>query len=396
MASVKILLKKIDTSKDGKLPIIIQILHERRKKIISLKHNIHPDFWDDDKGLPVSKYTNAPRLSKLIRNKINDAEQIILDFENDGKPFTVDDIAYKLTEGEKSDMFFLFTEKEILRLIRLGKTGNSKVYQHMLNAFKEFRDQKDVPLKNIDLKMLHEFQDYLIEKGNRINSISVHMRTLRAIYNKAIKLGAVKEDYYPFKKFSIKNEKTAKRALRKEDIDKIRSLDLGKDYELNKARDIFLFSFYNRGMSFIDIANLKVKDIKNGRINYARQKTGQKFSIQVTEQAKEIMEKYNDLANPESFIFPIIKSKENEYLDYRNAMRLINKKLKDIAGMADIELSLTTYVSRHSWATIAKRMGISTAIISEGLGHESEETTQIYLDSFDTDIIDDANAKIIG
>lgn len=395
MASIKILLKKIENPKDGKFPIILQILHERRKKIVSLKHYIEPEFWDDKKGLPVAKYPNASKLSRLIRNKTNEAEQIILDFENEGKPYTVDDIAFKLTEGAKSDMLFLFTEKEISRLVRLGKVGNSKVYQNTLNVFREFRDHKDIPLKNIDPKLLHEFQDYLLEKGNRINSISVHMRTLRAIYNKAIKVGAVKDDYYPFKKFSIKTEKTAKRALRKEDIDKIRSLDLGKDYELNKARDIFLFSFYNRGMSFIDIANLKVKDIVKDRINYSRQKTGQKFSIQVTAQSKEIMKKYNDLTNLESFIFPIILRKGNEYLDYRNAMRLINKKLKKIAEKVEIEIPLTTYVSRHSWATIAKRMGISTAIISEGLGHESEETTQIYLDSFDTDVIDDANAKII-
>jgi len=394
MASVKILLKKIDNPKDGKYPIIIQILHERRKKIISLKHYINPKFWDEEKGLPVSKYPNSTSLSILIRNKLNEAEQIILDFENEGKPFTVEDIANRLLSGSKSEMFFKFTEKEIKRLVRLKKIGNSKVYQNTLNVFKEFRGQRDISLKNINLKVLHEFQDFLIEKGNKVNTISVHMRTLRAIYNKAIKVGAVKEEYYPFKKFSIKNEKTVKRALRKEEIDKIRKLEL-KDPELKKARDLFLFSFYNRGMSFVDIVNLKVKNLKGGRINYTRQKTGQKFSIAISSQAQEIIARYNDCKVSESFVFPIIKRNVNEYLDYRNAMRLINKKLKDIADMAGIEIPLTTYVSRHSWATIAKRMGIATAIISEGLGHESEETTQIYLDSFDTDVIDDANAMII-
>jgi len=394
MASVKILLKKIDNPKDGKYPIIIQILHERRKKIISLKHYINPKFWDEEKGLPVSKYPNSTSLSILIRNKLNEAEQIILDFENEGKPFTVEDIANRLLSGSKSEMFFKFTEKEIKRLVRLKKIGNSKVYQNTLNVFKEFRGQRDISLKNINLKVLHEFQDFLIEKGNKVNTISVHMRTLRAIYNKAIKVGAVKEEYYPFKKFSIKNEKTVKRALRKEEIDKIRKLEL-KDPELKKARDLFLFSFYNRGMSFVDIVNLKVKNLKGGRINYTRQKTGQKFSIAISSQAQEIIARYNDCKVSESFVFPIIKRNVNEYLDYRNAMRLINKKLKDIADMAGIEIPLTTYVSRHSWATIAKRMGIATAIISEGFGHESEETTQIYLDSFDTDVIDDANAMII-
>lgn len=396
MASVKILLNKHKKTKDGKHPIIIQLIHDRRKKIISLKHYAKPDQWDDEKGLPKSKHPNAKSLSVLIRDKINIVEKIILDFENDKRPFTADEIAAILLAGAKSEMFFSFTEQIIKKQERIGKQGNAKVYQNTLNVFKDFRNERDIPLKNIDLNMLNDFQDYLIEKGNKVNTISVHLRTLRALYNKGIKAGAVKEEYYPFKKFRIKSEKTKKRALRKEDIDRIKSVDLGNDYEMIKARDIFLFSFYNRGMSFIDIAYLKVKDIKNGRINYARQKTGQKFSIKLTPQAEGIISKYNNLKEPDSYVFPIIKRKGEEYLDYKNAMRLMNKKLKKIAEKIGIDIPLTTYVSRHSWATIAKRMGISTAIISEGLGHESEDTTQIYLDSFDNDVIDDANAMVIG
>jgi len=396
MASVRIFLNKNKKSSDGKHPIIIQLIHERKKKIISLRHYAKYDEWDEDKGLPKAKHPNAKSLSVLIRDKLNQAEKIILDYENDNKPFTVDDIALRLTSGSKSELFFKFTEQEIKKLYKIGKQGNAKVYQNTLNVFKAFREDRDILLKNIGVKTLIDFQDYLIEKGNKVNTISVHMRTLRAIHNKGIKVGAVKEEYYPFKKFSIKSEKTKKRALRKEDIDRIKGLDLAEDYEMNKARDIFLFSFYNRGMSFIDIVNLRVKDIKNGRINYSRQKTGQKFSIKLTSQAEGIIKKYNDLKDPSSYLFPIIKRKSEEYLDYKNAMRLMNKKLKKIAEKAEIDMSLTTYVSRHSWATIAKRMGISTSVISEGLGHESEHTTQIYLDSFDNDVIDDANAMVIG
>jgi integrase len=144
------------------------------------------------------------------------------------------------------------------------------------------------------------------------------------------------------------------------------------------------------------LAFLKVKNIETGRLNYTRQKTGQQFSIKVTDKSKAIIDKYSNLKEPESYIFPIIYRKGKEYLDYRNAMRLMNKKLKKISDLLKLDVPLTTYVSRHSWATIAKKSGIATAVISEGLGHESEETTQVYLDSFENDVLDDANERIIN
>jgi integrase len=157
-----------------------------------------------------------------------------------------------------------------------------------------------------------------------------------------------------------------------------------------------MFSFYNRGMNFADMAFLKVSNIESGRITYYRQKTGQRFSIKITDKTKAIIDKYNDLNNADSYLFPIIYREGKEYLDYKNAMRLMNKKLKKISEILNLDIPLSTYVSRHSWATIAKRSGISTAVISEGLGHSTEEITQVYLDSFENDVLDDANELIIN
>ena len=176
----------------------------------------------------------------------------------------------------------------------------------------------------------------------------------------------------------------------------VEELDVSKEENLQFWKDLFMFSFYNRGMNFVDMAFLKVKNIENARLNYTRQKTGQQFSIKITEKARVIIDRYNDLKDPESYVFPIIYRKGKEYMDYRNAMRLMNKKLKKISNLLKLDVPLTTYVSRHSWATIAKRSGIATAVISEGLGHESEETTQVYLDSFENNVLDDANDLIIS
>ena len=151
-----------------------------------------------------------------------------------------------------------------------------------------------------------------------------------------------------------------------------------------------------RGMSFIDMAYLRNRDIVNGRLTYARKKTGQKFSIKLTPEAEKIIKKYSYNDKPDGYVFQILDRKGYEYLDYKNALRLTNKKLKILGEMAGCSIPISTYVSRHSWATIAKRAGIPTAVISEGLGHDSEKTTQIYLDSFENKVLDDANELITG
>jgi integrase len=243
--------------------------------------------------------------------------------------------------------------------------------------------------------MLKNFEEYLQRKNLKINAISFHMRTLRAVYNRAIKEGFAKQELYPFKAYTIKREKTTKRAIVKANISELKALDLSNSPDKDQARDYFLFSFYCRGMSFVDMAYLKVSNIIGDRLYYSRNKTNQKFTIRITPQIAEIIQKYNDLKDPDSYIFPMIKNPEGDiYTQYRNAMRLTNKKLNKIGKELGTPIPLTTYVSRHSWATIAKREGIPTAVISEGLGHESERTTQIYLDSFENEVLDNANDLI--
>ena len=396
MATIKIILYKNKTYKDGSHPIIIQVIHDREKKVIWLNHRAKSDQWDEETSLPNRKYPNASRLSILIREKLNEAEKAVLEFENEKKPYTAQDVINKIAKDRPTDTIFTFAEKVIKQLEDSKMIGNSKVYQSMFNVFKAYRKEKDLNFINLDYKKLDEFQNYLISKGDKPNTISVHMRTLRALHNKAIKYGLVKTDHYPFKEFKIKTEETQKRAISKQDVDKIRDLDLTEKQELALARDIFMFSFYMRGMSLIDIALLKVQDIKENRITYTRRKTKQKFSVKLTDRALEIIKQYNKLENQGDFLFPIIYDSSNEYLVYRNSLRLINKKLKTIATIANLEIPLTTYVARHSWATIAKKAGVSTAIISEGLGHDTEETTQIYLDSFENKVLDDANEIVTG
>jgi len=396
MPSVKVLLNKQKGKVDGSYPIVIQIIKDRKKKIVHLGYYIKPGLWDARQNLPTLRHPNSTRLKNIIRTKLYEAERIILDLEDKKRPFTIDDIIVRLTAKEDSEMLFVFAEKVISRLEKTNHISNAQVYRFTLNMIKQFRNFQDISLKHIDVKFLYKLEEFLMVKGCMVNSISLYMRTFRAIYNRAIKESAVSESLYPFRNFTIHSEETRKRAIPMESIEKIMHIDLSVNHGLIYARDLFLFSFYMMGMSLIDIAHLRVEDINGDRMKYSRKKTKQKFSIKIPEKAWVIIKRYNDLSQKDSYIFPILKREGMEYYDYRNTLFLTNKKLKKLCTLAEIPDKISTYTARHSWATIAKRKGVPTAVISEGLGHESEKTTQIYLDSFENETLDNANELIIN
>ena len=396
MASAKIFLFTHKKLNDGSYPIVLQIIKDRKRKLISLGHSATLTEWDVEENQPTKKHPNHRDLVLLIQKKLYQANKIIMELDEADKPYTIEDIIIKLKSGKSSSSVFKYTEEFIKKLEKTGKTGNATIYTTTLNVFKKFRDDKDLTFNQFSYKVIKEFEDSQLEKKIKINTISIYLRTLRAIYNYAIKDKVAQQSIYPFKELRIKSEITAKRALPKEDISKIRELKLDEGSELDKARDYFLFSFNMRGMSFVDMAFLKNCDIVEGRLQYARKKTNQKFSIKITPEAESIIQKHSYSTDPDSFIFQIIDRKGQEYLDYRNALRLTNKKLRLIGEMAKCSIRVSTYVSRHSWATIAKRSGVPTAVISEGLGHDSVKTTQIYLDSFENKVLDDANELVTG
>ncbi len=410
MASVKVILYEHKKLKDGSHPILVQVIKDRKRKTISTGHSALKSQWNKKSELPNSKHPNQSLLTSRIKRIKTDINDIVLTLENKRKPFNVEDIINAFKRKKTDITFQEYCNQLVNSLKESGKTGNSNAYLYCSKSVNSFIGDKEILLDEIDYKFVKNYKEYLQKKEQIVNKgtdkeyikklsdngISFYLRTLRAIINKAIKDDLIDETSYPFKNISIKSQKTRKRAVNKDVIKMVEELDVSKEENLQFWKDLFMFSFYNRGMNFVDMAFLKVKNIENARLNYTRQKTGQQFSIKITEKARVIIDRYNDLKDPESYVFPIIYRKGKEYMDYRNAMRLMNKKLKKISNLLKLDVPLTTYVSRHSWATIAKRSGIATAVISEGLGHESEETTQVYLDSFENDVLDDANELIIN
>ena len=247
-------------------------------------------------------------------------------------------------------------------------------------------------MSEIDLRFIRRYEDFLHNSGVTDNTVSYYLRNLRTLYNQAMTDGYLPQGEYPFIKAQTRPAKTVKRALVRKDLQTLANLELEDTPKLNFARDLYLFSFYAQGMAFVDIVLLKKSDICNGVLAYSRHKSKQLIRIAVTPQMKEVMDKY---ATEGEYVFPIINDKDSsEYKQYRLALARINRYLKKIAAMVEIETSLTTYTARHTWATLARDCGAPVSVISAGLGHTSEETTRIYLKEFDVSQLDKVNSMV--
>jgi site-specific recombinase XerD len=288
---------------------------------------------------------------------------------------------------------FSFWHNVIAQLKQLGKVRTAETYTASLKSFMQFLDNQDIPLDGITSDMMLLYEAYLKARGVRMNTISFYMRIFRAVYNRAVEKGLTIQNN-PFRHVYTGVDKTVKRAIPIKAIKALKELDLSMNQALDFARDMFMFSFYTRGMSFVDMAYLKKSDIKNGILTYRRRKTGQELSIKWEKCMAEIIAKYPE--NKTDFLLPIIKEEGNERRQYDNALHLVNYRLKELSTMLKLQRPLTMYVARHSWASAAKAKNVPLSVISEGMGHDSEATTQIYLASLETSVVDKANKMILG
>ena len=298
-----------------------------------------------------------------------------------------------------------YFQQQIDYLKNIGKVGSAVKYtscKHLLERCGLGRKR----FEQIDVQYLQDFEAFLIRKGNTSNSIATKFSVLRAVYNKAVKHKVFAETENPFKQYNVGRfwKPTRKRAITKEDVQRIQSLELPASTEVYStafARDIFLFSYCVAGINFKDIATLRYGDIQNGRIYYQRHKTGKELNSPILPQTREIMERYsNPDASSDDYIFPILdrhihKSEQQICNRVHKVIGHVNANLKRIAEMAGLKVNLTTYVARHTFATVLKRSGVNIAIISESLGHSDLETTQIYLDSFENSQIDEAMKNLL-
>ena len=396
MTSVKTMFRA--STVDAKQGVIYyRIIHNRVVRQLATDYHIFSDEWDgksivlagDTARLPYLK-TIAERIEwelKLLRSIINQ-------LDSRQQRYTADDIITTFRQSAKEYSLFNFMQGIIARLQQLGKHRTGETYHATLRSFMQFREDKDIPLEDIDADLMLTYEAHLRSKGLARNSTSFYMRILRAVYNRAVEKGLT-VNRNPFKHVYTGVDKTVKRAIPLKAIRQIKNLDLLSQPSLEFARDMFLFSFYTRGMSFIDMAYLRKRDLANGVLTYRRRKTGQQLLIRWEKCMQEIVKKYSTAADS-PYLLPIITALGNaERAQYQTMLHRVNYCLKKIATLAAIPVQLTMYVARHSWASAAKSKNIPISVISEGMGHDSEMTTQIYLASLDTTVVDRANAQIL-
>jgi site-specific recombinase XerD len=275
---------------------------------------------------------------------------------------------------------------------QLGKERTAETYLAALHSFRKFREDTDVMLDEIDGEMMESYQAWMKAQGLAANTISFYMRRMRATINHAVRKHIISNNQL-FQHVFTGNDKTVKRALPVHIIRQIREADLSARPQLAFARDMFMLSFYLRGIAFVDMAYLRKTDLQNGVLTYHRRKTGQRITIKWTPKMQDILDRYPDSTTP--YLLPIIHGDKNLRKAYLNGAHRINTQLKKLGERLNISTPLTFYRARHCWATVARNEGIALSVISEGLGHNNERTTEIYLATLDATVLDAANDRII-
>ena len=399
MASVKVKFRPSTVNgREGTL--YYQVIHNRVVRQINTEYKLFVSEWDShSETVNLHLVSNKDgrnnyllSISSRIRWDKDRLNKIIHTLSQSGT-FVTDDIVAHFHDNRQELSFNAYISQQIARLKRLGKIRTSETYTAALRSFSGFMNDTEALFDQFNVDLLAEYEAYLKGRGNTPNTISFYMRILKAVYNRAVENGLT-EQRHPFKSVYTGVEKTMKRAISLNDLKRIKGLDLSLKPNLDYARDMFLFCFYTRGMSFIDMAYLKKKDLQNGILSYRRRKTGQQLFIKWEKCMQGILDKYP--INETEYLLPIITQRDTDYRkQYTNELHLVNHLLKKIGKQLDLPIPLTMYVGRHSWASVAKSRNVPISVISEGMGHDSENTTQIYLASLDTTVVDKANKKIL-
>ena len=368
-ATIKVVMGSKPLS-DGQYLVYLRITKNRRKKEISIglkgfkEHFVSEQF--------IKPHPNFKIENGFIIKQKHEALSIIRNFQLNDEDFTLESFERKFRGvPENNDNFFDFTEEIIKEMEQSDRLGNARAYKEAKESLVKFINENHpgktiVKFKELTPELLEKYEVYMRSRGNENGGMAFKMRQIRAIFNKAINRKIISQDIYPFKYYNVSKLKAKpnKRALTVEDFKKLKDVNLLQFPHLMEAYNYFMFSFYTRGMNFVDMMYLKKSDIVNDRLYYTRAKTKGRFNIEIVDKAQEIIDFYKDKTKNTSYVFPILLSddmtpKQIEYRKHKVLSRY-NRKLGEIAKIAGVESHVTSYVARHSFATILKKKGTST------------------------------------
>lgn len=413
MAYLKVILHPINKDREGKRAIVLRVTHLRVKYFIplELKDKLFDSQFAVGQIKPTAGIQHYKQKNQIIAKRLSEAHDLLLDWDRKKIPFSIDRFKDQFAQKKSQDFVIAFLDQLVVKYANDKKPGTSGIYNTLKNSIFKFQKSKQLRFSDITLSFLQRYTSYLFKEGLTGNGISLYMRTLRSAYNKAIALGVADLALYPFHnlqnpngyKISELETTTPKRAIKLEDIKAIAAMET-KPYSMKAdAKNYFLFSFYTRGMNFTDLALLKPENCQDGRITYTRAKTRNRkiFTMAILEPVQTIIDYFAlHPLKSKNYLLPILDDEKHptekqKKTRVQSLLKKVNRDLKTLGTDAKIQTPITTYVARHSWATIMKTKGTTTAVISEAMGHPDEKTTQIYLEDFENSVLDEANRKLL-
>lgn len=402
---ISVIVEKQRPLATGELPLAVRLHKDNKRKYIRLGISVDPKYWDIKKSKIKPNCPNFEYLDNIISEKLNIYQKQVLEFHTIGKPYRLEQLIDAVEKPVSKVTLEEYLKKIIKNLINTNHVGNAHHYEALLNSLSKYCSPQKLLFIDIDVKFLTDYEMHLRSIGNKDNTIFNRLKTLKAAYNKAIKEKIIKKEYTPFEEYNvgILQEKTTKRAISKDDISKIINFDVSVLIKrpwssMQLAKDLFLFSYFGCGINIMDIAYLKPENKIDDRIIYKRHKTNKQINFQLQSYAIEILDRY--YIKDRKYLFPILddsihESLEQQYKRVKKVTYVANKALKKIGETIGLSIPLTTYVARHSFATVLKRSGVNISLIGEAMGHSDLKTTQIYLDSFENSQIDEAMKNLL-
>lgn len=386
MAKVSSTIRTSQVKRDGKCNIKIRIFHNGSTRYISTKFNVPLNQFSLSDGRVRKSHPLSGYLNKELKLLEGQYEEKILGIKNI-ESLSIAQVLSMLREKRQKAELFELMDDYINWLKSQNRIKTAKTFETTKHALEEYTGRTQILMIEVDENFLSGYVDFELMRGNSINTAGLNLRNLRSIFNTAIKRKVISADLYPFRSFKIPKQDTRKRSISAGEIGKIFKAKLTDPYQI-QARDTFMLLFFLIGINMKDLYYLKPEDIVDNRIIYKRAKTGKEYSILIQPEAMKIINKYRDPEGEWLLVF------HNKYRDHEVFTKQINNFLNEFVPGLKVKMKVTTYVTRHSWATIAYNNGISKDVVQKALGHGTETVTDVYID-FDLKPVDEANRKVI-
>lgn len=391
MATVQVKFRK-STHPDKRGSIYYQVAHRGSIRCIRTSIRLQPGEWEAARQA-LSAAEPRSLLQIRIDRDVTELKRIVRQLGHSGDEFEADEVVRRFCRPQREPMLLAFMREQIDRLRGSRRYGTARNYRRTMDSLSNYLGGEDLPLGALTARLVESYCASLESRGVVRNTVSFYMRILRSVYNKAVGQRLV-EQTHPFRGVYTGVDRTRKRAVDERVIARLFRLDLHHSAALMRARDYFIFSYCTRGMAFVDMAYLRKTNIRNGTISYVRHKTRQQLSVRIEPVVQQIIDRYADAATP--YVLPVLRSEDpaGAFSQYQTALNYYNRQLKRLSVLLGLDSGLTSYTARHSWATAARNHNIPISVISAGMGHTSERTTQIYLSLLENSVIDRANRQI--